>query len=79
MEAQPGPDGMIEVYNIAKQADTNIVHPGSVSDTANLDAADPCWLNRVTWYCLFEGTREYPGQPGEQPGMIEHDDDRSGH
>ena len=37
--------------------------------------ADPYWMNRITWYSLFKGTREYPGRPGEQPGMAEHDDD----
>ena len=38
-------------------------------DWSHLDAPDPYWLNRITWYSLFKGTREYPGRPGEQPGM----------
>ena len=44
-------------------------------DWSHLDAPDPYWLNRITWYSLFKGTREYPARPGEQPGMREHDDD----
>jgi hypothetical protein len=32
-------------------------------------------MNRITWYSLFKGAREYPGRPGERPGMREHDDD----
>ncbi len=38
-------------------------------DWSHLDAPDPYWMNRITWYSLFKGTREYPGRPGEQPGM----------
>ena len=26
-------------------------------DWSHLDAADPYWLNRITWYSLFKGTR----------------------
>jgi YVTN family beta-propeller protein len=54
-------------------------------DWSHLDAPDPYWLNRITWYSLFKGAREYPGRPGEQPGMAGRDDDddddeeRSGH
>jgi hypothetical protein len=44
-------------------------------DWSHLDAPDPYWLNRITWYSLFKGTRAYPGRPGEQPGRIEHDDE----
>jgi hypothetical protein len=44
-------------------------------DWSHIDAPDPYWLNRITWYSLFKGTREYPGRPGERPGMPEHDDD----
>jgi DNA-binding beta-propeller fold protein YncE len=44
-------------------------------DWSHLDAPDSYWLNRITWYSLFKGTREYPGRPGEQPGMARHDDD----
>jgi hypothetical protein len=32
-------------------------------------------MNRITWYSLFKGTREYPARPGEQPGVVDHDDD----
>ncbi len=41
-------------------------------DWSHLDAPDPYWLNRITWYSLYRGTRAYPARPGEQPGM---DDD----
>jgi sugar lactone lactonase YvrE len=44
-------------------------------DWSRLDAPDPYWLNRITWYSLFKGTREYPGRPGEQPGMMKDDDE----
>jgi DNA-binding beta-propeller fold protein YncE len=44
-------------------------------DWSHLDAPDPYWMNRITWYSLFKGTREYPGRPGEQPGMPRRDDD----
>ncbi|MGP0065873.1 MAG: alkaline phosphatase family protein [Isosphaeraceae bacterium] len=44
-------------------------------DWSHLDAADPYWLNRITWYSLYKGTREYPGRPGEQPGMAHDRDD----
>jgi DNA-binding beta-propeller fold protein YncE len=44
-------------------------------DWSHIDAPDPYWLNRITWYSLFKGTREYPGRPGERPGVREHDDD----
>ena len=44
-------------------------------DWSHLDAPDPYWLNRIIWYSLFKGEREYPGRPGEQPGMAEHDAD----
>jgi hypothetical protein len=44
-------------------------------DWSHIDAPDPYWLNRITWYSLFKGAREYPGRPGERPGMREHDDD----
>jgi hypothetical protein len=44
-------------------------------DWSHLDAPDPYWMNRITWYSLFKGTREYPGRPGEQPGMAHDDDD----
>ena len=44
-------------------------------DWSHLDAPDPYWLNRITWYSLYKGTREYPGRPGEQPGMTHRDDD----
>jgi DNA-binding beta-propeller fold protein YncE len=44
-------------------------------DWSHLDAPDPYWMNRITWYSLFKGTREYPGRPGEQPGTIDDDDD----
>ena len=41
-------------------------------DWSHLDAPDPYWLNRITWYSLNRGTRAYPARPGEQPGT---DDD----
>ncbi len=44
-------------------------------DWSRLDAADPYWLNRITWYSLHRGARPYPGRPGEAPGMAEPDDD----
>ncbi len=44
-------------------------------DWSHLDAPDPYWLNRITWYSLFKGSREYPGRPGEHPGMARDDDD----
>jgi DNA-binding beta-propeller fold protein YncE len=44
-------------------------------DWSHLDAPDPYWMNRITWYSLFKGTREYPARPGERPGVGEHDDD----
>jgi hypothetical protein len=44
-------------------------------DWSHLDAADPYWLNRITWYSLFKGSREYPGRPGEKPGVVDDDDD----
>ena len=40
----------------------------------HFDAPDPYWLNRITWYSLFKGTRAYPGRPGEQPGVADDDD-----
>jgi hypothetical protein len=44
-------------------------------DWSHLDAADPYWMNRITWYSIFKGTREYPGRPGERPGVVERDED----
>jgi DNA-binding beta-propeller fold protein YncE len=44
-------------------------------DWSHLDAPDPYWLNRITWYSLFKGMREYPARPGEEPGMGRGDDD----
>ncbi|MHB1558782.1 MAG: alkaline phosphatase family protein [Isosphaeraceae bacterium] len=44
-------------------------------DWSHIDAPDPYWMNRITWYSLFKGTREYPGRPGDRPGMREADDD----
>ena len=44
-------------------------------DWSHIDAPDPYWMNRITWYSLFGGSREYPGRPGERPGVREHDDD----
>jgi hypothetical protein len=43
-------------------------------DWSHLDGPDPYWMNRITWFSLFKGTREYPGRPGERTGM-DHDDD----
>jgi hypothetical protein len=44
-------------------------------DWSHLDAPDPYWLNRITWYSIFKGKREYPGRPGEQAGMAHAKDD----
>jgi DNA-binding beta-propeller fold protein YncE len=44
-------------------------------DWSHIDAPDPYWMNRITWYSLFKGTRQYPGRPGERPGVRERDDD----
>lgn len=44
-------------------------------DWSHVDAPDPYWLNRINWYSIYKGTREYPGRPGEQPGMHDEDDD----
>jgi YVTN family beta-propeller protein len=45
-------------------------------DWSHLDAPDPYWMNRITWYSLFKGTREYPARPGERPGLaVDHDND----
>jgi hypothetical protein len=44
-------------------------------DWDHIDAPDPYWLNRIVWYSLFDGSREYPGRPGERSGMREDDDD----
>jgi hypothetical protein len=44
-------------------------------DWSRRDAPDPYWLNRITRYSLFKGTRDYPGRPGERPGIVDHDDD----
>jgi DNA-binding beta-propeller fold protein YncE len=41
-------------------------------DWSHLDAPDPYWLNRITWYSIYKGARDYPARPGERPGM---DDD----
>ena len=44
-------------------------------DWSHVDAPDPYWLNRINWYSLFRGSREYPGRPGEQPGQARDADD----
>ncbi|HKI17596.1 MAG TPA: bifunctional YncE family protein/alkaline phosphatase family protein [Isosphaeraceae bacterium] len=44
-------------------------------DWSHLDAPDPYWLSRITWYSIFKGSREYPGRPGEQPGIVRRDVD----
>jgi hypothetical protein len=43
-------------------------------DWSHIDAPDPYWLNRINWYSLFKGTRDYPERPGEQPGVGDKDD-----
>jgi DNA-binding beta-propeller fold protein YncE len=43
-------------------------------DWSKLDAADPYWLNRITWYSLFKGSRPYPARPGEEPGEKDADE-----
>ena len=50
----------------------------SVSDSLDwtgVDRADFYWLNRIVWYSLYKGARPYPGRAGEEPGMIDTDDD----
>ena len=37
-------------------------------DWSHLDAPDPYWLNRITWYSLFKGAREYPGRARRAAG-----------
>jgi DNA-binding beta-propeller fold protein YncE len=44
-------------------------------DWSHIDGPDPYWMNRITWYSFFKGARDYPGRPGETPGMAEDDDD----
>jgi len=44
-------------------------------DWNHLDAPDPYWMNRITWYSLFKGARAYPGRPGEEPGQSHDQDD----
>ncbi len=44
-------------------------------DWSHIDGPDPYWMNRITWYSLFKGAREYPGRPGEMPGLAEDDGD----
>jgi YVTN family beta-propeller protein len=43
-------------------------------DWSHVDAPDPYWLNRINWYSLFKGTREYPSRPGEGPGAVVDED-----
>jgi hypothetical protein len=42
-------------------------------DWSHIDAADPYWLNRIIWYSIHKGTREYPARPGEAPGQADLD------
>ena len=42
-------------------------------DWSHIDAADPYWLNRINWYSIYKGTRDYPGRPGERPGIDDDD------
>jgi hypothetical protein len=44
-------------------------------DWSHIDGPDFYWLNRIVWHSLFDGRREYPARPGEQPGMADPDDD----
>ncbi len=44
-------------------------------DWSHIDAADPYWLNRINWYSIHKGAREYPGRPDEMPGQVDADDD----
>jgi DNA-binding beta-propeller fold protein YncE len=43
-------------------------------DWSHIDAPDPFWLNRITWYSLFKDTHPYPTRPGEQPDQNEDTD-----
>jgi DNA-binding beta-propeller fold protein YncE len=40
-------------------------------DWSHLDAPDPFWLNRINWYSIFRGTRQYPERAGESPRSVE--------
>jgi hypothetical protein len=44
-------------------------------DWSSMDKADPYWLNRINWFSYTNGTRPYPGRPGERPGMNVEDGD----
>ncbi len=44
-------------------------------DWSHIDAPDPYWMNRITWYSLFKGSRPYPARSGERPGVKDEDDD----
>jgi hypothetical protein len=42
-------------------------------DWSSMDRADPYWLNRITWFSIYHGSKPYPGRPNERPGMIDGD------
>ena len=44
-------------------------------DWSHVDAPDPYWMNRITWYSLFKDSRPYPARAGEVPGVKDKDDD----
>lgn len=42
-------------------------------DFSVIDRADWYWLNRIVWYSIHKGTRDYPGMPWDRPGQIDLD------
>ena len=40
-------------------------------DWSSMDRADPYWVNRITWFSIYKGSKPYPGRPNERPGMID--------
>ena len=43
-------------------------------DWSSMDRADSYWLNRITWFSIYHGTKPYPGRPNERPGMFNDDE-----
>ena len=44
-------------------------------DWSSMDRADPYWVNRITWWSIYHGSKPYPGRASERPGMIDGDGD----
>jgi DNA-binding beta-propeller fold protein YncE len=36
-------------------------------DWSSMDRADPYWVNRITWWSIYHGSKPYPGRPNEKP------------